>query len=122
MPFGASLKFAAAQNFLEKPSLRTTFTKYVRARFERTNAFSMVGGRSARFTYRAIFWRSRIAKLRSLFAGLDYEQHGEAGAEVLRHHLFACQIEVGDRRGRKEGDRGHQQQRLARNHQHTDDG
>src|SRR6516162_8355121 len=63
MPFGASLKFAAAQNFLEKPSLRTTFTKYVRARFERTNDFSMVGGRSARFTYRAIFWRSRIAKL-----------------------------------------------------------
>jgi CRP-like cAMP-binding protein len=76
-----------------------------------------------RFTAEAIVdttvW---IAKRRSLFAGLDYEQHGEAGAEVLRHHLFACQIEVGDRRGRKEGDRGHQQQRLARNHQHTDDG
>jgi hypothetical protein len=27
----------------------------------------------------------------------DYEQHGETGAELLRHYLSLCQIEVGDR-------------------------
>src|SRR6516164_7953544 len=59
MLFGASLKFAAARNFLEKQNQRTTFTKYVGAQFGRTNAFLMVGGRSARFICRVISSVSR---------------------------------------------------------------
>src|SRR6516164_10708870 len=62
MLFGASLKFAAARNFLEKQNQRTTFTKYVGAQFGRTNAFLMVGGRSARFICRVISSVSRTVK------------------------------------------------------------
>src|SRR6516162_5315991 len=62
MRFGASLKFAAARDILEKQNQRTTFTKYVGAQFGRTNAFLMVGGRSARFICRVISSVSRTVK------------------------------------------------------------
>jgi hypothetical protein len=39
-----------------------------------------------------------------------HKQHGEADAELLRHPVASCQIEVGDRGRREERNRGHQQQ------------